>query len=90
MNIDNMIKTKDIKLALCGTFDTFSLRNGEYTVKKSYYWGIDSDGSTLANKVKKIIPEAIVTDYGNHWHPFVGGAKAGSPKDSYLYCKFKL
>lgn len=81
---------KDIRLALCGVFDTFSLRKGEYLIKKSYYWGLDSDGSTLANKVKKILPEAEVIDYGNHWHPFVGGAKAGSAKDSYLYCKFKI
>lgn len=81
---------KNIKLALCGVFDTFSFRKGEYMIKKSYYWGITSDGSTLANKVKKIIPEAEVIDYGNHWHPFVGGAKCGSPQDSYLYCKFKL
>ena len=84
------MSTKDIKRHLEQLFDTISCRDGVYTIKKSYYWGFTEDGSALADKVKKKLPSADILDYGNHWHPFVGGAKPGSPQDSYHYCKFKV
>jgi hypothetical protein len=84
------MSTKEIRQQLGQLFDTFSCRGGVYTIKKSYYWGFTEDGSALADKVKKKLPSADVLDYGNHWHPFVGGAKSGSSQDSYYYCKFKV
>ena len=84
------MSTKDIKRHLEQLFDTISCRDGVYTIKKSYYWGFTEDGSALADKVKKKLPSADILDYGNHWHPFVGGAKSGSARDSYHYCKFKV
>lgn len=84
------MKTKDIKDKLGRYADVVSVRNGIYTVKKSYFWGSMKDGSELALNVQTILPKVKVIDYGNHFHHFVGGAKPGSSKDSYYYCKFKL
>jgi len=83
------MKTKDIKVRLNDHVDVVSFRDGTFTVKKSYYWGATKDGSNLADKVKALIPEATILDYGNHYHGFVGGAKSGSPQDSYWWVKFK-
>ena len=85
-----VMSTKEVKQALEMVSDKISVRNGVYTIKKSYYWGISEDGSALAKKVESKLDKAVVLDYGNHWHPFVGGAKSGSSKDSYLYCKFYI
>ena len=82
--------TKQVKQTLGEIFDTFSSRGGVYTIKKSYFYGFGKDGSALADKVQQKLPSAVVVDYGNHWHPFVGGAKPGSPQDSYYFCKFKI
>jgi len=84
------MKTKEVKEKLSSIADVLSVRGGIYTAKKSYFWGFGKDGSEFADKIKKIIPEAKIEDYGNHWHPFVGGAKPGSSKDSYLFCKFSI
>jgi hypothetical protein len=84
------MSTKEVKKALEMVSDKISVRNGVYTIKKSYYWGVSEDGSALAKKVESKLDKAVVLDYGNHWHPFVGGAKSGSSKDSYLYCKFYI
>lgn len=84
------MKTKDIKDKLGHYADVVSVRNGIYTVKKSYFWGCTKDGSELALTVQTILPKVKVVDYGNHFHRFVGGAKPGTAKDSYYYCKFKF
>ena len=85
-----MNNTKEIKKALEMVSDKISVRNGVYTIKKSYFYGFGKDGSELAKKVESKLDNAVVIDYGNHWHPFVGGAKPGSSKDSYLFCKFYI
>jgi len=67
-----------------------SRREGVITIKKSYFYGMMHSGQALADKVTKAFPDASIIEYGNHFHQFVGGAKSGSPKDSYFWCKFKL
>jgi len=69
---------------------TVSKRNGVYTVKRSYFWGVSNDGSGFAEKVRKTITGSRIVDYGNHFHHFVGGAKSGSRKDSYYWVKFTI
>ena len=85
-----MNNTKQIKQTLGRIFDTFSSKGGVYTIKKSYFYGFGKDGSALVDKVQQKLPQAVIVDYGNHWHPFVGGAKPGSTKDSFYFCKFKI
>ena len=83
------MKTKDVREKLGHKVDVVSFRDGIFTVKKSYYWGATKDGSNLVDKVKVLIPEATILEFGNHYHGFVGGAKPGSPQDSYWWVKFK-
>ena len=83
------MKTKDIKARLNDHVDVVSFRDGIFTVKKSYFWGATKDGSNLAEKVEKLIEGATILDYGNHYHDFVGGARPGSPQDSYWWVIFK-
>ena len=82
--------SKEVREKLKTSFSTVSLRNGIYTAKKSYHWGIAQSGDVYADIVRNLIPRAKVLDYGNHFHYFVGGAKPGSPKDSYFWVKFTL
>jgi len=70
--------------------NTLSVRKGVYTAKRSYYFGIFSDGTGLKDAVLKAFPKAAIVDFGNHYHEFIGAAKAGGPKDSYHWVKFKL
>ena len=72
------------------SFDKETCQDNVFTAKKSYFWGLTSDGSGLADKVKKALPEAFVLDYGNHFHHFLGSARPGSGKDSYFWVKFKV
>jgi len=83
------MKTKQVREAIDNITDTLSSRGGVFTAKKSYYWGSSKDGSAFANEIKSLVPTAEIVDYGNHFHGFVGGAKAGSPQDSYFWVKFK-
>lgn len=83
-----------IKAALTGLYNviTFS-KNRTFTIKYSYYYRpfyVDD----LAKKVlDALTPEGIsvnVLEMGDHFHTFVGGAKSGSTKDSYLWVKLEI
>lgn len=84
------MKPTEIKNALSHSADVVSYSKGVYTAKKSYFWGFTQDGSSFADKIVNMIPNAVMLDYGNHYHGFVGGAKTGGPKDSYFYVKFTV
>lgn len=71
-------------------FNVASFKDGIYTVKDSYYWGVSKSGEQKVQKVKEIYPNAEIIDYGNHYHGFVGGVRPGSSQDSYYWVKFKL
>jgi len=83
------MKIKDIKEKLGHKVDVLSFRQGVFTAKKSYYFGITKDGKNLADKIQELLPKAMIFDYGNHYHGFVGGARPGSSKSSYWWVKFK-
>lgn len=63
---------------------------GAFRYHQSYYWGFTDSADKLVEKVKAAIPSAKIIDSGNHWHEFVGGAKSGSAKDSFLWVTFKV
>lgn len=84
------MKTKEVRELVGREVDTLSQRDGVFTAKKSYYWGITSNGDAFANKILALVPNSKMVDRGNHWAPFHGGARAGSPQDSYFYVKFTI
>jgi len=63
---------------------------GQFKYWSSYYWGFSKNADSLIAKVKEKIPAAVIVDSGNHFHDFVGGAKSGSAKDSYLWVTFTV
>ncbi|MFA6569984.1 MAG: hypothetical protein WCT77_01970 [Bacteroidota bacterium] len=84
------MKVTELRNLLHSTANVISQKNGIFTAKKSYYWGIAKDGSEFADKVLALVPNSKLVEFGNHFHHFVGGAKSGSAKDSYLYVKFTV
>jgi hypothetical protein len=85
------MNTKLVAEALKINSTHLSKRGNVYKLKKSYYWGITkSSREVLEPQVKKAFPNAEIIDSGNHFHPFVGGAKSGSSKDSYYWITFKI
>lgn len=66
-----------------------SVSKGVYKIKRSYFSGGERLLNSMLERVKKI-DGIIVMDSGDHWHSFVGGAKAGSAQDSYVWITFTL
>ena len=82
--------SKEVRERLNTSFNIVSVRHGIYTAKKSYYWGVTKSGEAYADKVRELIPNAEIIEFGNHFAPFRGGARAGGPQDSYYWVKFKV
>ncbi len=68
-----------VKEILNERFNSFSLKEGIFTVKKNYYTGITQSGEKQADIVQKLIPNAKIIDYGNNIHTH-----------SYFYVKFTV
>lgn len=80
------MKAKDIEAK---GFKNVSLRNGVFKVKQSFFYGMFANlDEKLAGKVKESFPNAVIIDKEMHWHKFVGGAKSGSAKDSFVWVTF--
>ncbi len=63
---------------------------GQFKYWQSYYWGSTKSADKLIARVKERIPNAVITDSGNHFHAFRGGASSGSRQDSYLWVTFTV
>jgi hypothetical protein len=88
-----MIETRDIRERVenLGAIVTIH-RNGSITAKWTYFY---RGGRSAESCVEKICGEfgrekVTIIDSGDHWHVFVGGAKAGGPKDSYFWVHFAV
>lgn len=67
-----------------------SKHKGQFKYWVSYFWSVDGGVDGLAKRVKERIPDVVFTGNGNHFHQFVGGAKSGSAKDSYVWVTFTI
>ena len=63
---------------------------GAFRFHSSYYWGVTTGAEKLVAFVKEKLPEAVIVEFGNHFHEFVGGAKSGSAQDSFKWVTFTL
>ena len=79
--------TKEVQKLLDNT-DNVSKRKGQFKYWKSYFWRPIGGSEALAQKLQARIPNATITGHGEHYHDFVGSAKSGSSKDSYLWVTF--
>ena len=84
------MKTADLRNIFHSTADVISQKDGIVTIKKCYYWGVTKSGESYRDKVLELLPTATIVDFGNHFAPFRGGAKAGSPQSSYFWVKFRI
>jgi hypothetical protein len=82
----------------CGHPDSFSCRNGVYTVRKGFFYpGVFRHGGTAEGvaetvrmKVKAALPDYTVTiiDKDEVWKPFRGGASVAN--QSHWWVKFTV
>jgi len=70
--------------------DTLSVRKGIYTAKWTYFYSHGKTAEYYKKRVQEQLEGAEILEFGDHWHAFCGGAKAGSARDSYFWVTFKL
>jgi len=84
-----MTTNKVVKILGCNPICVKKYK-GQFRYHKSYYWGILDTPDKLISLIKKKLPTATITNSGNHYHGFVGGAESGSTKDSFLWATFTV
>lgn len=67
-----------------------SKHKGKFKYWRSYFYRHGTSPQTLVEHVKRNIPNAVIISSGDHWHDFVGSAKSGSAKDSYMFVTFTV
>ena len=65
-------------------------KDGSYRYWVSYFYSNGLSSEKLVEAVKREIPNAVIIDNGDHWHDFVGGAKSGTARDSFMYVIFEV
>jgi hypothetical protein len=82
------MKTEEIRKTIHA--NVLSLYKGTYTAKWCYFYRNGMTQEKYIDRIKGKFPNAKILESGDHWHSFVGGAKAGSSQDSYIWVKFEL
>ena len=77
---------KDVKEKL--SFDTYSVKNGIFTVRKSFFYTMGKRSSDYVAKVKTAFPNAEIVDFGEVWKTFRGGSSVAN--GSHWYVKFSV
>lgn len=75
------------------SIDHVSVRNGIYTARRGYFWGVSASGEAFAQQVRNEIEKAfdidiVVLDFGNHFTAFKGDAPL--TKQSHYWVKFSI
>jgi len=65
-------------------------RDGTITAKWEYFYRFGRTPEKYAEKIERTFPGVEIIDTGDHFHDFVGGAKPGSAKSSYMWVRFKV
>lgn len=79
---------KEVKNALWGKFDTFSKRDGVFTVRREFFYTRGTHAEDKVNEVLAAFPNAKILDSGEVWKPFRGGASTAN--SSHWFVKFTL
>lgn len=80
------VTKKDVSDAI--PCDQVTLRNGEFVVRKSFFYPHGKNAVDLVNKVLCKFPEAKIIDSGEVWMPFRGGEPVH--KQSHWFVKFTI
>jgi hypothetical protein len=66
--------------------DTIAFRKGELIIRRGFFYTHGGSSEKIAARVVRNYPRAIITDHGEVWKPFRGGASVAS--QSHWYVKF--
>ena len=80
------MKLSEIKAIL--NADTISKRNGIITARWGFFYRHGRDAYYYMNKVKELIKNAEIIDFGEHWAPFRSGESVAN--QSHWWVKFKI
>jgi hypothetical protein len=78
----------------CGHPDSFSCRNGVYTVRRGFFYRGRATAEGVAQSILKRLVEALpdhtitIVGHGEEWKPFRGGAPVA--KQSHWWVKFTV
>lgn len=75
---------KEIKQTL--EFDSYSLKNGVFTVRKGFYYRFGNSEEKFVEKILEKFPTAKIIESGEVWKPFRGGASIAN--SSHWFIKF--
>jgi len=83
-----MTTVKQVEDALWDKFDTFSKRDGVFTVRRSFFYTHGIRVSDKVDEVKAAFPEAEIVEAREVRKVFRGGASIAN--SSHWFVKFKL
>lgn len=84
------MKTAEIAKLLDSNTKHVRKYKGVYRYHLSYYYRHGNTPQEMVEFVKSKIPSVEVIGCGDHMHAFVGGAKSGSAKDSFMWVTFTV
>lgn len=70
------------------TVDTVSVKDGVFTVRRSFFYTHGYTAAKFVEYVKHVLPQAVVVDQGEVWKPFNGGQSVA--RGSHWYVKFTV
>ena len=68
--------------------DSYSKRNGVFTVRKGFFYTHGRSAGDFMNEVTQALPNAIIKDFGEHRTSFRGGASVAN--SSHWFVKFTI
>lgn len=68
--------------------DTYSLKNGVFTVRRGFFYPGGFSAEAYAAKVQAAFPTATIVDKGEVWKAFRGGASVAA--QSHWFVKFSF
>lgn len=83
-----MTTLKQVRAALDGLADSVSARDGGFTARRGFFYTHGYTADRFVAAVKTAVPGAVVTDSGEVWKPFRGGAAVG--QQSHWFVKFRV
>jgi hypothetical protein len=79
-----MTTLKEVKEKL--HFDSYSVKNGVFTVRKEFFYRMGKDTEYYRQKVLEAFPNVKIVDSGEVWKAFRGGASVAN--SSHWFVKF--
>jgi hypothetical protein len=68
--------------------DTYSLKNGIFTVRRGFFYTGGRTSEDFAQAVSAALPSATIVEHGEVWKAFRGGASTA--QQSHWFVKFQV